>query len=1172
MADRVGGVAAPGSSSSSTSTSSTAASAAVAVTAVARPIWMKQAEEAKLKSEAEKDAAAKAAFEATFKNVDKGSVKEEVSDDSDAEDAEEFAKKKPLGPVDPAKCTAAGTGIAGGAACTASSFVVVTKDSDGRKIPNGGASLKVKICPGVGVGGSDQEGIVKDQGDGTYVVTYVVPKRGNYMVYIECNGKPIMGSPFPVFFSASNAGGLLGVPPATLPFPNHVNQTMPNMPNYAGSVSGAYSGLLGMIPGVVPGASGGVILPGVGSSLGEVCREYLNGRCAKTDCKFNHPPQSLLMTALAATTTMGTLSQVPMAPSAAAMAAAQAIVAAQALQAHAAQMQAQAQSAKTSSGSPDKSGKVDALKKTLQVSNLSPLLTAEQLKQLFSYCGTVVECSITDSKHFAFIEYSKPEEATAALALNNMDVGGRPLNVEMAKSLPPKPAILNSPVNQSSLPMVMQQAVAMQQMQFQQALLMQQTLTSQQAANRAATMKSATELAAARAAEISRKLKAEGIGNEENETDRKTRSPSPPRQKSKSRSRSPIKYRHSRRSRSFSPPTRRIRDRRSRSPLRSHHRKNYESERRYHRDVSDRYNRDRRRERDRFHDHYSSSSRRRSRSLSPRTRKSFKARSPSPKRRRESLSPRARKESRGSSRSPRHHRGSRPSPKRNNDSTSYHRRHSRSKSPEGTSYRRRRSRSKSVEDTSNHRRRSRSGSVEGRVHSGGKRDRSKSERMKIDERNPRNEGDVEKQQVGLEDSNVERVDVLDSSALILKSALSQYDKDDKCLEDKKDEIKIKNSGPDGNDSVKFEILTSNGSHPENNLSNFSEDKKLEARPFKSTGGLTSVHGQPLSRSKDGRKSEKRSDDKRHKSDTKTERNNYDKDGADIVQNISRHGKSSSEHKRHEKVESVRRAKGVLDDDSREGRRASDYSKSKSHRHSSKNSEDVRGGRDRHRSEKKKHEISIIAEDDASGDSDLPESKVRVACSPILKSRRSSSPAEDATKDPQYRRSKVDSNKFDNIKDQDDDAADPEILVEDKGANVEKSKIYGASAALKVQENSLAHETSNHGTSGVENHLVHENSVVEGESSGWSQNDRHLDSSLISNMVGESTTGSYMLERRKSSASPVLGDNSEAPMISEKKNLPKSQLYNGSISDLGDLSAGYDAEHGLYDDNGDEMEE
>lgn len=317
--------------------------------AVAKPVWMKQAEEAKLKSEAEKTAAAKAAFEATFKDVEKNHEKEQASSDSESEEAENMSNK-PIGPVDPTKCMAAGVGIAGGTACAPSSFMVVTKDADGRKVPNGGAQINVKVVPGVGVGGTEQEGIVKDMGDGTYTVTYVVPKRGNYMVHIECNGKPIMGSPFPVFFSGgTSTGGLLGVAPAS-PFPNLVNQTMPNMPNYTGSVSGAFPGLMGMIPGVISGASGGAILPGVGASLGEICRDYLAGRCANTDCKLNHPPHNLLMTALAATTTMGTLSQAPMAPSAAAMAAAQAIVAAQALQAHAAQVQAQAQSAKDSTG------------------------------------------------------------------------------------------------------------------------------------------------------------------------------------------------------------------------------------------------------------------------------------------------------------------------------------------------------------------------------------------------------------------------------------------------------------------------------------------------------------------------------------------------------------------------------------------------------------------------------------------------------------------------------------------------------------------------------------------------------------------------------------------------------------------------------------------------------
>ncbi|XWS13361.1 hypothetical protein CRYUN_Cryun36dG0031000 [Craigia yunnanensis] len=762
-----------------------------------KPIWMKQAEEAKLKSEAEKDAAAKAAFEATFKDVDMNRNKDVVaaSSDSESEDTSDLVNK-PIGPVDPAKCTAAGPGIAGGTACAASTFMVVTKDADGRKVQSGGAQIKVKVLPGVGVGGSEQEGIVKDMGDGTYTVTYVVPKRGNYMVNIECNGKPIMGSPFPVFFSAgsTSTGGVLGVAPAST-YPNLVNQTMPNMPNYTGSVSGAFPGLLGMIPGIVSGASGGAILPGMGASLGEVCREYLNGRCAKTDCKLNHPPHNLLMTALAATTSMGTLSQVPMAPSAAAMAAAQAIVAAQALQAHAAQVQAQAQTNKDSSDSPDKAGKADALKKTLQVSNLSPLLTEEQLKQLFSFCGTVVECTITDSKHFAYIEYSKPEEAMAALALNNMDIGGRPLNVEMAKTLPKKPAI--SSLTSSSLPMMMQQAVAMQQMQFQQALLMQQTLTAQQAANRAASMKSATELAAARAAEISKKLKADGHVTEEKETNSKSRSPSTSRarsrsksksplsyrrrsrsksrspisywRRSRSKSRSPISYRRRRRSRSYSPPPRFHRDRRSKSPVRSHHRSRYDSERRSYRDRDESY-RSRRQELDRSRDRHSSISRRnRSRSTSPRTRKSPPVDPDSPKHRRES-SPKVRKSSLPGSRSPRHHRTSRSSLKNDDERKLKYRKHSRSKSvdsdnkkdeipdekskhhsrrcsrslsSEGKHRGRSRSSASSDENKSKHRRQSRSVSVEGKVCSNCKIDEMRKDELRHSDRRRSRSGSAE---------------------------------------------------------------------------------------------------------------------------------------------------------------------------------------------------------------------------------------------------------------------------------------------------------------------------------------------------------------------------------------------------------------------------------------------
>jgi Filamin/ABP280 repeat len=324
-----------------------------------KPIWVRQAEEAKQKSDAATTAAAKAAFEATFNSS--AAAKPELDTipepNSDSDDTPSLpSSPQSVGPVDPSRSIAAGPGVAGGAAGTAVSFTVTLKDSHGSKIPHGGTIVKAKVSPGPGVGGSDLDSIVKDLNDGTYTVTYLVPKRGNYNVNVLVDDRPIMGSPFPVFFStgpttttttatltSTTTLGTMGtIGTTSVPMYGMMNQTMPNMPNYMVGTG------LGMM---ATGNSGGVILQGVGASLGEVCREYLYGKCAKVpgECRFGHPPQQLLMHVLAtaATTMNGTL----MGPSAAAMAAAQAIVAAQALQAHAAQMKSQKPEERDAAGS-----------------------------------------------------------------------------------------------------------------------------------------------------------------------------------------------------------------------------------------------------------------------------------------------------------------------------------------------------------------------------------------------------------------------------------------------------------------------------------------------------------------------------------------------------------------------------------------------------------------------------------------------------------------------------------------------------------------------------------------------------------------------------------------------------------------------------------------------------
>ncbi|XP_024383168.2 uncharacterized protein [Physcomitrium patens] len=486
--------------------------------ALTRPAWMKHAEEAKVKDEEEKAATARAAFDATFRDVEgQGGAPGgggEMDSDSDGEEVDQL-EKKPIGPVDPGKCTAAGTGVGGGAAGAAASFVVVMKDSDGRRIPHGGAYIRVRVTPGAGVGGVEQDAVVKDHADGTYTATYAVAKRGDYMVSVECNGHPISGSPFPVFFSGGNVPLGVSMMPTSAP-------------------------MLGASP-----------YMGVSQQIGPFSMQGM----------------------LPAGSTMGGLSQMPMAPSAAAMAAAQSIAAANAFQAAQAAQQQQQQQAGQDHGDGKEEDDEDNHEPicTLHVTNINPILTADQLRQLFNYCGTVVDCAMSESKTTAYVEYSRPEGAKAGLSLNDMPVGGQNLKVELKRKPRSGKHGTGSTLNgmgPPQLPMMMQQAVVMQQMQFQQALYMQQALATQQAAARAATVKSAAEMASARAAEISKRLAGPNDGVEVAGVPETVQTSPSARSKTKSRSnsRSPIRYHRDRRSRSATPA--RLRRGRSRSRYR----------------------------------------------------------------------------------------------------------------------------------------------------------------------------------------------------------------------------------------------------------------------------------------------------------------------------------------------------------------------------------------------------------------------------------------------------------------------------------------------------------------------------------------------------------------------------------------------------------------------------
>ncbi len=72
--------------------------------------------------------------------------------------------------------------------------------------------------------------------------------------------------------------------------------------------------------------------------------------------------------------------------------------------------------------------------KKLYVGNINYEATKDQLQEVFSEHGEVVECKIIEGKGFGFVEMSSSEEAEKAKeALDQQDFMGRSLKVDEAK-------------------------------------------------------------------------------------------------------------------------------------------------------------------------------------------------------------------------------------------------------------------------------------------------------------------------------------------------------------------------------------------------------------------------------------------------------------------------------------------------------------------------------------------------------------------------------------------------------------------------------------------------------------------------------------------------------------------------------------------------------------------
>ena len=169
---------------------------------------------------------------------------------------------------------------------------------------------------------------------------------------------------------------------------------------------------------------------------------------------------------------------------------------------------------------PPSAHQADEMQRTLCVKNVSSLVTVDQLRELFSFCGKVVECRVAGAENqFAFVEFETNAEAVKALGLNAMVLGDRAIRVEMSRT-----ARRNQPVaaaNPAKAPEVPAHVLE-QQRRIADAQRHQAELLAKMAAERAVK----------RAAEIERRLS----GDDADRRRRGSRSRSASRGRSKSRS------------------------------------------------------------------------------------------------------------------------------------------------------------------------------------------------------------------------------------------------------------------------------------------------------------------------------------------------------------------------------------------------------------------------------------------------------------------------------------------------------------------------------------------------------------------------------------------------------------------------------------------------------------
>ena len=104
----------------------------------------------------------------------------------------------------PAKCIISGPGVTYGLVNQAASFTLQARDTYGNLTSNGGEKFEVTVSWPDSISQKDRDkgaekdppATITDRGDGSYLVSHCMTRKGRYDVKVELDGEPLGGSPF----------------------------------------------------------------------------------------------------------------------------------------------------------------------------------------------------------------------------------------------------------------------------------------------------------------------------------------------------------------------------------------------------------------------------------------------------------------------------------------------------------------------------------------------------------------------------------------------------------------------------------------------------------------------------------------------------------------------------------------------------------------------------------------------------------------------------------------------------------------------------------------------------------------------------------------------------------------------------------------------------------------